>query len=98
LVTLIVKKAYHMAETMKIPVLGIVENMSYLRCPDCGKRIELFGESRVAETANALGIQLLGQLLVDPVLAKASDRGEIEKLNRDYMADTVAVLEKTFKK
>ena len=70
----------------------------YLRCPDCGKRIELFGKSRAAEMVNALGTKLLGQLPVDPEIAKVSDQGEIEMLNRDYLADAVVILENTFKR
>lgn len=57
LVTLIVKKAYHMAKMMNIPILGIVENMSYAICPDCGKKIELFGESKAEEVAASLGVR-----------------------------------------
>ena len=62
LVTLIVKKAYHMAKMMNIPILGIVENMSYAICPDCGKKIELFGESKAEEVAASLGVPVLARL------------------------------------
>ena len=93
LVGLIVKKAYHMAKEMKIPVLGLIENMSYLHCPDCGKRIELFGASKADKMAGALGIELLAQLPVNPELAQASDRGEIEKTNPNDLTGVVTVLE-----
>ena len=71
LVRMIVKKAYNMAEAMHIPVLGIVENYSYLKCPDCGKKISVFGESHIDEIAEELGVPVLGKMPIDPVLAEA---------------------------
>ncbi len=76
LVQLIVKKAYNMAQMMDIPVLGIVENFSYLECPDCGKRIPVFGESHSAEAAAEVGVPLLGQLPIDPAYASVADAGK----------------------
>lgn len=89
LVSLIVKKAYNMAKTMNIPVLGIVENMSWVKCPDCGKDIHLFGESKIDEIASELNINLLGRMPIDPRIAELCDRGEIEKLNHTYLDNSV---------
>ncbi|PYG89926.1 Mrp family chromosome partitioning ATPase [Ruminiclostridium sufflavum DSM 19573] len=94
LVSMIVKKAYNMAKAMNIPVLGIVENMSYLRCPDCGKNIKIFGESKVDSIAEKLGIKVLGKMPIDPSVAELCDRGEVEKLNNDYLAEAVSTIEK----
>lgn len=78
MVNMIVAKAVNMAKLMNIPVLGMVENMSYIECPDCGRRIELFGAGRAEEAAAAAGISLLEQLPVDPSLAQKADAGKIE--------------------
>ena len=77
---LIVKKAYNMAGMMHIPVLGVVENYSYFECPDCGKRISLFGESHIDEVAKELGIDVLGKLPLDPKYAQAADEGRFFEL------------------
>lgn len=94
LVSLIVKKAYNMAKEMNIPILGVVENMSYLKCPDCGKEIKLFGESRINAVSEELGIKLLGRMPIDPEVAELCDRGEVEKVNKDYLANAVEYIEK----
>lgn len=94
LVSMIVRKAYNMARKMNIPVLGIIENMSYTVCPDCGKKIELFGESRARATAEELGIAFLGSLPVDTGVAKLCDSGEIEKFGGDYVNSAVEAVEK----
>lgn len=73
LVRMIVKKAYNMAKTMNIPVLGIIENYSWLVCPDCGKKISVFGESRIEEAAKELGLKVLAKIPIDPELAKLAD-------------------------
>ena len=78
LVTLVVEKAYHMANMLHIPLLGLVENMSYLVCPHCGEKINVFGESRVDLTAAEFGIKNVVRLPVDPNFAKAVDEGGIE--------------------
>ena len=75
LVRMIVKKAYNMAEMMKVPVLGVVENFSYLSCPDCGKKIPVFGESHVEEVAVELGIPVFAKLPIEPEKAAAADAG-----------------------
>ncbi len=83
LTTMIVKKAVNMAQKMDKPVLGVVENMSYLYVPEIDKRVELFGKSRGDEMAQAARAPLLGQLPIDPELAKLCDGGEIERYNSD---------------
>jgi Mrp family chromosome partitioning ATPase len=98
LVSMIVKKAYNMAKQMNIPVLGVVENMSYVKCPDCGKEIKLFGESNLAETAKDLNINILGRVPVDPVLAQLADKGEFERFNNDYLTDAAGKIETMFVK
>ena len=95
LVGMIVEKAVNMAEMMKIPVLGIVENMSWIACPDCGKKIFPFGESRTANVALKHGLPLLAQLPMDPGIARACDSGLIELFNEDWMnpvADRIEAL------
>lgn len=79
LVEMIVEKSLNMADIMKVPVLGIIENMSYYKCPDCGSEHEIFGKSRVEEIAALYGIKNTARLPLDPELAKACDNGEIEE-------------------
>ena len=93
LVSMIVGKAVRMAEMMDIPVLGLVENMSYLTCPDCGKEINVFGKSTVADVAKEYGIDVLGRLPIDPKLATACDNGEIEDFEGHWLDDAVKKLE-----
>lgn len=88
LVSLIVKKAYKMAEMMKIPVLGMVENMSYAVCPDCGKKISLFG-SGSSEVAQELGVPLLAKMPIDPSLAAMVDNGELERYESEELSAAV---------
>lgn len=87
LVSLIVKKAYNMADKMNIPITGIVENMSYIKCPDCGKEIKLFGESKTKQTANELNIDFLGKLPIDTEIANLCDAGRIEDMDVSYISD-----------
>lgn len=96
LVSLIVRKAYNMAKSMNIPVLGIVENMSWLKCPDCGKDIQMFGKSKIEEIASKLGIPVLGRMPIDPSVAELCDQGEIEKLNHSYLDQAAEYVEKAF--
>lgn len=93
LVSMIVKKAYHMAEQMNIPVLGIVENMSYVACPDCGKEIKLFGESNLSEIAKEFKLNILGRVPIDPVMAQLSDKGEFEKISNNYLKNAAEQIE-----
>jgi Mrp family chromosome partitioning ATPase len=87
---MIVAKAVKMANMMHIPVLGFVENYSYLRCPDCGKKIEVFGKSHLDEVAKKFELPILARLPIDPAVAEAYDNGLMETVNTDALA---AVLE-----
>lgn len=85
LVSMIVKKAVVMAEKLNIPVLGIVENMSYVLCPDCGKKIEIFGKSHVEAFAEELGVKAVARIPFDAALTKCADNGLIELYEGDYV-------------
>lgn len=98
LVSMIVKKAYNMAHQMNIPVLGVVENMSYVKCPDCGKEIKIFGESNLQETAKELGLNILGRIPIDPAMASLADKGEFERFSNDYLAEAAREIERRFVK
>ena len=87
LVSMIVTKAVKMAKMMNIPILGIVENYSYLRCPDCGKEIKVFGESKLEEVAAKNELKILARLPIDPELASLCDKGMIELFEGDYVED-----------
>ena len=93
LVGMIVEKAAKMAKMMNIPVLGLVENMSWISCPDCGKKIFPFGESQTAKVALEEGIPLLAQLPIDPALARECDTGVIELFNEDWMEPVISAVE-----
>lgn len=81
LVSMVVAKAVRMAELMNIPILGIVENMSYFTCPDCGREIKVFGDSHVEDIATTYGIPLLARLPIDPAAAAACDSGKVESID-----------------
>ncbi len=89
LVSLIVKKAINMAELMNIPILGLIENMSYFECPDCGNKHYIFGESKVDETAAQYGLPVLAKLPIDPKTASLSDKGAVELADTDIINDGV---------
>lgn len=93
LVSMIVGKAVKMANLMNIPVLGLVENMSYITCPDCGRRIEMFGPSQAKAVAAEYGIRLLEQLPIDPVLSQEADLGKIEFNEGTQMESILGVLD-----
>ena len=93
LVGMIVEKAVKMAEMMHIPVLGIVENMSYFKCPDCGKQHSVFGESRVEEIAKQYDIKHIAKLPIDPVISTMVDAGEIESVSGEYVSQLVNSIE-----
>ncbi len=93
LVGMIVEKAVKMAEMMKIPVLGLVENMSYFTCPDCGKQHEIYGQSHVEEIAKKYHIATVQKLPIDPELAKLCDTGDIEFVHGEPVADLAAAIE-----
>lgn len=92
LVRMIVMKAYKMAQMMNIPVLGIVENYSYVECPDCGKKIYIFGESHIDEIAAELSLPVLGKMPVCPEYASAVDQGGFGRVDNDYLSDLQSVL------
>ena len=92
LVGMIVRKAVNMAGLMNIPVLGVVENMSYVACPDCGRKIEVFGPSRAAETAQRLGLPLLAQLPINGAYASSADQGSIENADLSLLVDAADCL------
>ena len=93
LVSMIVSKAASMAKLMNIPILGIVENMSYIECPDCGKKIYMYGQSHVKETADEFGLEVLGSLPVDPDIAAKCDSGNIEDIEDRWLGRAVEVVE-----
>lgn len=93
LVSLIVSKAVNMATMMKIPVLGLIENYSYIKCPHCNEKISPFGKSKAADVAKEFNIKLLAQMPIDSQLAALCDNGEIEKSNVDYLDTVVDMLE-----
>ena len=94
LVSMIVSKAVKMANMMHIPVLGFVENYAYLECPDCGKKIEVFGKSHLDEVAEAFGLPILARLPINPDVAFAYDSGLMENVNTDGVAGVIEALEK----
>ena len=85
LVQMIVKKAYNMAKMMNVPVLGLVENYSYVKCPDCGKEIYVFGESKVEEAAKEVEVPVIGKMPLDPEMAKAVDAGAFAAVLNTYL-------------
>ena len=93
LVSMIVAKAVKMANMMHIPVLGFVENYSYLQCPDCGKKISVFGKSHLDEIAAQFELPVLARLPIDPAVAEAYDNGMMETVNTDALADVVKAVE-----
>ena len=94
LVGMIVSKAVKMANMMHKPVLGLVENYSYLECPDCGKKIEVFGKSHLDEVAASFGLPVLARLPIDPKVAEAYDSGLMETVNTDAVAQVIEAVEK----
>ena len=82
---MVVEKAVKMAEMMEVPILGVVENMSYVTCPDCGRKIHLFGQGKTAEAAARHNLPLLAEMPVDPELAALVDAGEIESFRGAWL-------------
>ncbi|MBQ2895618.1 MAG: Mrp/NBP35 family ATP-binding protein [Oscillospiraceae bacterium] len=91
LVSMVVEKAVKMAQMMNIPIVGLVENMSYLTCPDCGKQLHIFGEGKTDEAADRYGLRVLAKMPIDPSLAKLVDEGKIEFFQGEWL-DEVADL------
>ena len=98
LVSMVVEKAVKMAEKMDVPIVGVVENMSYVACPDCGKKIYLFGEGKSEEAAKRHNLPLLAQMPIDPKLAALVDAGKIEEFEGAWLNAAADALEKTQKR
>ena len=94
LVSMIVEKAVNMAKKMNVPILGLVENMSYLECPDCGKKISVFGESHIEETADEYGIPVLAKIPIDPSIASKVDEGLVEYVESPWLDAAADAVEK----
>jgi len=86
LVSMVVEKAVKMAEMMDVPIVGVVENMSYLLCPDCGREIPLFGQGKTQAAAEAHSLPLLARMPIDPHLAQLADQGRIEDFQGSWLA------------
>ncbi len=93
LVSMIVGKAVHMAEMMNIPIIGLVENMSYVKCPDCGRELNVFGKSKAEEVCKEYGIELLGRMPIDEKLSSLVDHGVIELMENDYLEHAADCIE-----
>ena len=89
---MIVAKAANMAKMMNVPVLGLVENHSYVKCPDCGKEIHIFGESHIDEVAEKFGFDVLARIPLDHKLAALVDKGWIEMMQNDYLDTATQVI------
>ncbi len=96
LVTMIVKKAYNMANLMNVPIIGLVENMSYFECPDCGKKHSVFGESKIEEVSKELGLPVLARLPINPRTANLVDSGAVELAGEDDIKSAVDGIVKYF--
>ena len=94
LVSMIVAKAVNMAKKMDIPILGIVENMSYLECPDCGRKISVFGESHIDEIAEEYGLKVLARIPIEPATAKAVDSGSVEYVEAPWLDEAAETIVK----
>lgn len=97
LVSMIVSKAVKMAELMNVPILGLVENMSYFKCPDCGKEHKIFGDSHIDEIAAEYGTRVLAKVPIDPDLAKSVDTGTVELFVGDYFENAANTIEDELK-
>ena len=95
LVSMIVSKAAHMADMMNVPVLGLVENMSFVKCPDCGKEINIFGESHIGEVAEKFGYPVLARIPLDPAVAALVDAGRVEQVQQNPLSEAAELIEKT---
>ena len=94
LVKMVVEKAVNMARIMNVPVLGLVENMSYLSCPDCGKKIEIFGASKAAKIASEYGIPSIARMPLDPQISTLADAGRIEDVDAEPLKEIYQQIEK----
>ena len=94
LVKMIVEKAVIMANMMNVPIYGIIENMSYLECPDCGKKINVFGASHLEEISKEYNLEIIDRIPIDPKLAELCDKGKLEFIDDKYLNNLMNVLEK----
>ncbi len=92
LVKMIVEKAIKLANLMNVPIIGLVESMSYVKCPDCGKEMRIFGKSHVDEISQAYGLPVLARIPIDENISKAVDEGKIEDVNADFMQGAVDLI------
>ncbi len=92
LVSMVVEKAVNMAEMMKLPILGIIENMSWYECPECGRKLHIFGEGKTEEAAKRHGLRFLGGVPIDPKLAEKCDRGEIESFEGEWLEPVAGMI------
>ena len=93
LVSMIVEKAVNMAKAMDIPILGMVENMGWVKCPDCGKEIYVFGQGKSEQSAKEQNVEFLAKMPIDPTLSELCDKGEIEKFSNNYLEKVAQKLE-----
>ena len=98
LVRVIVEKAVNMANAMKIPVIGLVENMSYVKCPDCGREIKVFGESNIDGIAKDFGLKVLARIPIEEKVSVTVDNGEVENLDVEYLDDAASTVESLIRK
>ena len=91
---MIVTKAVKMAEMMNVPIVGVIENMSYAECPDCGKKINIFGESKTEEAAAKFGLKVLGRIPINSKLAAACDKGAIELYEGNWLDEASDAIER----
>ena len=98
LVRVIVEKAVNMANIMNVPVLGLIENMSYVKCPDCGKEIRVFGESNIDGIARDFGLKVLARIPIEQEMSVSIDNGEVEKLDGSYLNQAAEAVESFIKK
>ena len=93
LVSMVVEKAVNMAKMMEVPIVGLIENMSYVRCPDCGKQIRLFGEGKTAEAAARHDLSVLAEMPLEPALASLMDKGEIESFEGTWLENALNAID-----
>ena len=96
LVSMIVKKAYNMAKSMNIPVLGLIENYSYVTCPNCGEQIHVFGQSNIDRISKEINTDILGKIPIDPEIAKLVDQGEFERFFGFYLKEAAVKIKQIF--
>ena len=92
LVKMIVEKAINLANLMNVPIIGLVESMSFVKCPDCGKEMRIFGKSHVDEISQAYGLPVLARIPIDENISKAVDEGKIEDVDADFMQGAGALI------